>query len=88
MSAYSSIFQNVQFSAVFFRHLDADLGSIIHLFYEKQNEWCINSPTSFLEKWEEKIYQLNCLYKKKIYKEDFIPFNDIQNSIRLRNTHF
>ncbi|PCH70317.1 MAG: hypothetical protein COC06_05375 [Bacteroidales bacterium] len=70
IAVYSKIYSSQQF---FTRHPDADLGLIIHLFYEKQNEWCINSPTSFLEKWKEKIYELNRLYKKSDLQRRFYP---------------
>ncbi|MBK6699246.1 MAG: PD-(D/E)XK nuclease family protein [Saprospiraceae bacterium] len=38
---------------------DADLGSLIHRFYEKHNEWNISSVESFNTKWKTEIEKLN-----------------------------
>lgn len=38
---------------------DADLGSLIHKFYEKQYEWNISSVESFNTKWKTEIEKLN-----------------------------
>jgi hypothetical protein len=38
---------------------DADLGSLIHRFYEKNNKWNISSVESFNTKWKTEIEILN-----------------------------
>lgn len=70
IAVYSKIYSSQQF---FPRHPDADLGSIIHQFYEKQNEWGINSIKLFNQKWEEKINELNDLYKKNELQKRYYP---------------
>ena len=42
---------------------DADLGSLIHRFYEKQNEWDIDSVEKFNVRWKNETDILNKLYK-------------------------
>lgn len=42
---------------------DADLGSLIHKFYEKQNEWIIDSTEKLNSKWKYEIDKLNEQYK-------------------------
>jgi len=56
--------------AIFPRHPDADLGSLIHKFYEKQSEWDIDSVNKFNAKWNEAIVEIN-----KQYKEDNLQYN-------------
>lgn len=70
IAVYSKIYSSQQF---FTRHPDADLGSIIHQFYENQNEWGINSIKLFNQKWEEKINELNDLYKKNELQKRYYP---------------
>lgn len=48
---------------------DADLGSLIHRFYEKYNELKISSVESFNEKWKTEIEKLN----KQLQGSNYYP---------------
>ena len=54
-------------------HPDADLGSIIHKFYEKRFEWNINSDESFEKKWVELINKKNNDYLKNDVQRNYYP---------------
>jgi len=69
-AVYSKIYSTHQF---FPKHPDADLGSIIHQFYENQNKWDIKNLRLFNQKWEEKINELNQLYKKNELQKRYYP---------------
>ena len=69
-AVYSSKYRGQEF---FPKHPDADLGSIIHQFYEKRNEWRINKPAMFFKKWEEKINNINKDYQNNDLQKRFFP---------------
>ena len=52
------------------QNANAELGILIHKFYEKYKEWRIDSESSFLKKWEDEIEALNIKYSSA---EDFYP---------------
>lgn len=55
------------------KHPDVDLGTIIHRFYEKQNEWQIDSYEKFNIKWHAEINELNKCYKENDLQNIFFP---------------
>lgn len=50
---------------------DADLGSLIHKFYDRQNEWGIDSVEKFNEKWKDEIDKLNRQYQSNELQEGY-----------------
>jgi hypothetical protein len=58
---------------IFPKHPDADLGSLIHKFYEKQNEWNINTVEKFNAKWHEEISAINTKYKNDNLQKFYYP---------------
>lgn len=52
---------------------DADLGSLIHKFYEKQNEWKIDSLERFNLKWSHEIIEMNKYYKENELQSIYFP---------------
>lgn len=52
---------------------DADLGSLIHKFYEKQNDWKIDSLEEFNLKWNYEINELNKHYKENDLQVIYFP---------------
>ena len=69
-AVYSKKFRDQQ---IFPKHPDADLGSIIHSFYEKKTIWNINSPVAFEEKWEIEINKLDEAYKHSEMQNIYFP---------------
>jgi len=58
---------------LFPKHPDADLGSIIHSFYENKHKWGIINEKIFNKKWDELIDKLNKDYKENILQSQYIP---------------
>ena len=52
---------------------DADLGSLIHKFYEKQNKWEIDTIERFNLKWNKEINELNKFYKDNDLQSVYFP---------------
>jgi hypothetical protein len=69
-AVYSKEFRDPQ---IFPKHPDADLGSIIHAFFEKKTEWNISSAEAFEEKWEEEINRLDEAYKQSAIQKIYFP---------------
>lgn len=69
-AVYSKEFRDQQ---IFPKHPDADLGRIIHSFYEKKTIWNINSPVAFEEKWEIEINKLDEAYKRSEMQNIYFP---------------
>ena len=63
-------YKNTQF---FPRHPDADLGSIIHNFYENYTKWDIKDIETFNKKWNELIDKLNKDYKINKLQRHYYP---------------
>jgi hypothetical protein len=59
--------------SVFPKHPDADLGTIIHKFFEKQNDWKIDSVEKFDKKWAEEIALINQKYQEDILQHNYFP---------------
>jgi len=57
--------------AFFTVHPDADLGSLIHKFYEKQNEWEIDSIEKFNAKWGKEIDKLNRRHQSNKLQDNY-----------------
>lgn len=55
------------------KHPDADLGLLIHKFYEKHNEWEIDSLEEFNLKWNYEINELNKYYKDNDLQSIYFP---------------
>lgn len=69
-----AVFSNKYRGKQFFpKHPDADLGSIIHRFYEKSNEWKVNTPERFLNKWKQEINDLNYRYQRNKLQKRYYP---------------
>jgi RecB family exonuclease len=60
-------------NSFFPKHPDADLGSLIHKFYEKQNEWNIESLENFNSKWNDEISKINKQYQSDKLQCNFYP---------------
>lgn len=60
---------------IFPKHPDADLGSLIHSFFENKNKWDIYSIDAFEAKWEAEILKLNKLYKESSVQKIYYPIN-------------
>lgn len=60
-------------NSFFPKHPDADLGSLIHKFYEKQNEWNIDSLESFNSKWNYEISKINKQYQSDKLQCNYYP---------------
>ena len=63
-------YKNTQF---FPRHPDADIGNIIHNFYENRCKWKITNEEVFYNKWNELITNLNEEYKNNDLQSRFYP---------------
>lgn len=59
--------------SVFPKHPDADLGTIIHKFLEKQNVWEIYTVEKFEKKWAEEISIINKKYQADILQKNYFP---------------
>ncbi len=69
-AVYSKKYRDLQF---FPKHPDADIGSVIHQFYEKKTEWVIDSQTAFERKWIELITNINEAYKINELQKRYYP---------------
>ena len=69
-AVFSKKYRDWQF---FPKHPDADLGTVIHLFYEKKTEWIIDSQTAFENKWKELIANINETYKINELQKRYYP---------------
>ena len=67
---YSREYKGHQF---FPKHPDADLGSIIHSFFENKNKWNIFSSEDFEERWEMEINKIDELYKSSDIQKIYFP---------------
>lgn len=67
---YSKEYKGHQF---FPKHPDADLGSIIHSFFENKNKWNIFSSQDFEERWEMEINKIDELYKNSNIQKIYFP---------------
>jgi len=63
-------YKNTQF---FPRHPDADIGNIIHNFYENRYKWKITNEEVFSDKWNKLIEKLNDEYKKSDLQSRYFP---------------
>ncbi len=63
-------YKNSQF---FPRHPDADIGNIIHNFYENRYKWKITNEETFSSKWNELIAKLNDEYKNNDLQSRYFP---------------
>ncbi|MEZ4906245.1 MAG: PD-(D/E)XK nuclease family protein [Saprospiraceae bacterium] len=63
-------YKNTQF---FPRHPDADIGNIIHNFYENRYKWKITNKKNFSIKWNELTLKLNDEYKKSDLQSRYFP---------------
>ena len=63
-------YKNRQF---FPRHPDADIGNIVHNFYENRYKWKITNAEVFSNKWNELIAQLNDEYKNNNLQSRYFP---------------
>jgi len=69
-AVFSKKYRDWQF---FPKHPDADLGTVIHQFYEKKTEWIIDSQTAFENKWNELIASINETYKINELQKRYYP---------------
>jgi len=69
-AVYARIYKDCQF---FPTHPDADLGSLIHKFYEKKIEWKIDTEIAFENKWNEQVKTLNESYEKNELQKKYYP---------------
>ncbi|MBS2100827.1 PD-(D/E)XK nuclease family protein [Carboxylicivirga linearis] len=67
---YSKTYKNKE---LFPKHPDADIGTLIHNFYEKHSEWNINSTELFNAKWEQEINCINENYKRSLLQNLYYP---------------
>ena len=67
---YSKEFRGQQ---IFPKHPDADLGNIIHSFFENKTAWNIFSPDAFEERWEMEINKLDEAYKRSGIQKIYFP---------------
>jgi len=67
---YSKEYKGLQF---FPKHPDADLGSVIHSFFENKNKWNIFSSEDFEERWEMEINKIDELYKSSDIQKIYFP---------------
>jgi len=67
---YSKEFRGQQ---IFPKHPDADLGSIIHAFFENKTQWNIFSLEAFEERWEMEINKLDEAYKLNNLQKIYFP---------------
>lgn len=58
---------------LFPKHPDSELGSLIHLFYQKKKEWAINSEESFEEKWRAEIEKIDQAYLASKLQKIYYP---------------
>jgi len=58
---------------LFPKHPDADIGTLIHNFYEKHREWKITSTELFNAKWEQEINYINENYKRSLLQNRYYP---------------
>ncbi len=63
-------YKNTQF---FPRHPDADIGNVIHNFYENRYKWKITNEKIFSRKWNELITKLNKEYKNSNLQSRYFP---------------
>lgn len=69
-----AIFSNEYKDLIFFpKHPDADLGRIIHSFYENKNKWRIYTEADFEEKWQIEINKLDNEYKQSFLQKVYFP---------------
>ena len=69
-AVYSKEFRGQQ---IFPKHPDADLGNIIHAFFENKTKWNIFSPDAFEERWEMEINKLDEAYKRSDIQKIYFP---------------
>lgn len=67
---YSKTYKNKE---LFPKHPDADIGTLIHNFYEKHSEWNITSTELFNAKWEQEINCINEIYKHSLLQNRYYP---------------
>lgn len=67
---YSSEFKGQQ---IFPKHPDADMGSLIHAFFENKTKWNIFSTEAFEERWEREINKLDEAYKRSDIQKIYFP---------------
>lgn len=67
---YSKEFKNQQ---IFPKHPDADLGSIIHSFFENKKKWGIYSSANFELKWNIEIKKIDEVYKQSRVQKIYYP---------------
>lgn len=67
---YSKTYKNEE---QFPKHPDADIGTLIHNFYEKHREWNITSTELFNAKWEQEINCINENYKRSLLQNRYYP---------------
>lgn len=58
---------------IFPRHPDADIGNIIHTFYENRYKWKITNEEVFSNKWNGLIEKLNDEYKNSKLQSRYFP---------------
>jgi hypothetical protein len=67
---YFSKFRGQQ---IFPKHPDADLGSLIHAFFENKTKWNILSPEAFEDRWEKEINKLDEACKLNAIQKIYFP---------------
>jgi len=63
-------YKNTQF---FPKHPDADLGNIIHRFYENKNKWNIKNRSQFNTKWNKQVADINYEYANNPLQSVYFP---------------
>lgn len=58
---------------VFPKHPDSELGSLIHLFINKKNDWSISSVESFEKKWKNKVDEIDAAYLNNKLQKVYFP---------------
>lgn len=62
-------------SQFFPKHPDADLGILIHSFYENIDKWDISDYENFENRWNEEIFKINNSYKSHKLQNIYYPIS-------------
>lgn len=71
-AVYSDQYRKVQLLP---KHPDADLGDLIHNFYQYKFKWEIKDEKSFEEKWNDEINKINTSYKNNNFQKNYYPIS-------------
>jgi CRISPR/Cas system-associated exonuclease Cas4 (RecB family) len=57
------------------KHPDADLGDLIHNFYQNKIKWAIKDEKSFEKRWYDEIIRINDSYKDNNFQKNYYPIS-------------